>query len=249
MPVPVQSFFSVSLQKSILPFTILMLLTLNPVLAQQEQVRVGEIVFDRSVLSEEKTKLDYVDHLDNVVDSLGIGRNNPVYQATLHQLESTLQNTQNISDWIEVSGDSIWNQRRKGEELIGPATLVVGDKPVRYFYNESRTKLQKSLDLANTGNKYEIRVDKNDRKTIAGFDCYKVYITESYPDDASKDHHEMYVTDAIDLPLFAAFNISTTLESGFPLELKSYNDTDVLGLTYFYRLKRLRKCTGDAVKL
>jgi len=88
---------------------------------------------------------------------------------------------------------------------------------------------------------YLITKDLDDRKTILGYDCYKVQLErknyEEELEDFTTTFYDMYVTESIDLPMHALLNITKEFPEFFPLEIKIWQPNVHLVIENFHAIE------------
>jgi hypothetical protein len=161
------------------------------------------------------------------------------------------------SDWlIEFTPDTIWRiKNSKGKKL--ERTLV--DRKSRTVTNFTNDLVPRviSVDtipsIEEKGNIHIVEY-KKERKEILGFDCYKVIWERreeknyDIPFDFGNTVVELYVTDKINLPPFALFDLPKELPY-FPLEIRYYMN-NLCGMDFYYEVKEItrKKINGKQCK-
>lgn len=141
---------------------------------------------------------------------------------------------------VEVRNDSIWRQVVDSTTMIGDFQMVLKDRGVLYFYNKDRTFNYNRHDLFADSAKYKVLENKNDRKTIMGFDCFKLRLIMEHDESMpGSTIYEMYVTDKIKLPVHAVLNIGILIPDLFPLEIR-IREENLNGLEEVYEIIGLR---------
>ena len=125
--------------------------------------------------------------------------------------------------YIEVLHDSIWRHTRQNEKMIGDYTMILKKNDgIIHLYDKSKKWNYQKFDLLSAQKDAETTVttNKNDRKIIHGYDCFKLIIVEEGNEDFSgKTICEMYVTYKIDLPAYVLEPAKQNLPGLFPLEV------------------------------
>lgn len=115
-----------------------------------------------------------------------------------------------------------------------------------WLYNKNpQVPIREGFPFIGTYQSDKIRINKEDRKTILGFKCYKVQyeIVRKKEEDAEIDEgniiYEMYVTEKIGLPVHALLPTQRLLNQFFPLEIiKRY--TKLRGVEELYVATELK---------
>ena len=98
---------------------------------------------------------------------------------------------------------------------ISRDSLVLTEFNYAYF-NQSSRKLITDFESS-----YDIQeIDKTDRKTILGFDCYKIVLHHNFTNQMM----ELYATEEIKLAYHPVFQEREYLKDFFPLYIRQYNE-------------------------
>ncbi len=121
---------------------------------------------------------------------------------------------------VEIRNDSIWRYTKQNGKLIGDYLLIQKNGGILYYYDKSRSVNYSKYDLFDEIHKYGITENRNSRKEISGFQCYKlILIKENLESDLGNTIYEMYVTDQIALPIHSVINLTKFVPNTFPMEI------------------------------
>lgn len=145
---------------------------------------------------------------------------------------------------IEIKGDTIWRYSTQNDKMIGDYIRVDREKEMLFYHaKKDKSIIYNKYNPSGSSSEYnyEVQIYKEDKKVILGFDCYKLVIRrkekiESMPFGA--DIYEMYVTDKIDLPLYALSFFGLENTKFFPLEIKKWGES-LKGVEEIYRVKTI----------
>lgn len=172
---------------------------------------VSKIVFETRV-----EVPGFASEVEELTKKLGQEFNNSNFQ---EEFESTLSSEEHL----EIKNDIIWYY-----------TVTQGEVQDFSYFKFDRTTCNsfcyprgKRGDPENNYTldmqfKYNLTLDKKDRKIIMGFDCYKVIIDlyeHLMPDAKIKAYLELYVTDELGIPANPIVNLSSNCLPYFPLEI------------------------------
>jgi len=129
---------------------------------------------------------------------------------------------------IEFLGEGLSTMQRKLiSKFNGDHVLLETSKEVYTDYNAKDFTQEIFKNGISTGSSsykiaadklnFKVTVDKNDRKKILGYDCYKLIITseEDVLGDIIKDITELYITDAVKIPLHYNVVMEIAHETGY----------------------------------
>jgi len=130
--------------------------------------------------------------------------------------------------YIELKDDAVWRYKtRKGQVIDNYKRIDTKNGILLYHAELDKSTLYGQEKLPDTVEGYEIEEFRDDKKKIMRYNCYKVVIRKKefvYKDDIPREIgetiYEMYVTEDIDLPVYALFNFSTHFSDFFPLEVR-----------------------------
>ena len=95
----------------------------------------------------------------------------------------------------------------------------------RYHLRTNKLTKVKKYSFYNPDKPYKEIIYKDSIKSINGFNCYKVLISEKFGDDSnSMKYKEMYVTEEIHSLYHPVQIRKELLEKYYPLEVKLYSD-------------------------
>lgn len=147
---------------------------------------------------------------------------------------------------ITFTPDTIWRYYLKTDTIVGDYFRIDPVNGKSWHFARTNNFSYPNQDFIGYHKSGNIKVDKNDTKKILGFDCYKV-IYELEPMDAEEENfkidegntvYEMYVTDAINLPVHALLTTYQLINQFFPLEIKKYSK-NLNGISEKYTAKYL----------
>lgn len=122
--------------------------------------------------------------------------------------------TPNIETVIEISKDTIWKYNKQNGKMIGDfQRLAFHENKIYYHAKIDKKLMYSSVDLVNRISKINIEKFPNDRKTILGYDCFKIILTEELNEESGFNFmgtpnintYEMYVTENVKVPISAIF--------------------------------------------
>ena len=128
--------------------------------------------------------------------------------------------TEGSNHHIEVKNDSIWRHSERSGIAIGAYTMSLKNSGVIHYYDETRQVNHRKFDLFENENEYDVVINKADRKTIQGYDCFKLILVRretSY--FLGNTIYEMYVTDKIHLPVHSVVSVTKLFHDLFPMEV------------------------------
>jgi len=128
---------------------------------------------------------------------------------------------------IEFDEDTIWRYETLDEAIRGNIFSIDAENGIlNYHPKGDRHTTVRKVNLFEIAGEYEVIIDYQDKKNILGIECYKVTlkkkeeIDDEIPIDSWDTLYEMYVTEAIDLPVLALLNVTKPFNDFFPLEVK-----------------------------
>lgn len=200
-----------------------------------------KLVFENYSVSEKQDAVQISkqnDFIDSLYDPSGEDslENRALKEITFSNLWSETPATKLI---LEIVNDSIWRHIRQDGIMIGDYTMILkSNSGIIHYYNKSKQFNYRNYDLFENRMEYkfEMNINRNDRKIILGYDCYKLILVRRDNDiSMGNTTYEMYVTDKIDLPAHSvAFGID--LQPGLsPLEV-SIKESFLPSVTEVYRL-------------
>ena len=129
-------------------------------------------------------------------------------------------NTPSTTVIVERKNDTVWRYVMENDKQIGDFLRI--DKSGNLYYH---AKIDHSInyrkyELFDSSDSYKLSEWTSDRKTILGFDCYKVNLERTSVDNIGPvtTLYSMYVTKQINLPLHTVINITKYFDF-FPLEI------------------------------
>ncbi len=126
-----------------------------------------------------------------------------------------------INIHIEYKNDSIWRYTKENGDLKGDYILVNKENEIIKYYDESKSLCNKEENLFENSDKFQIIKNEEDRKTILGYNCFKLTIIKiKEKSEFGNTILEMYVTDKIELPIHSVINLTKYIPNLFPLEIR-----------------------------
>ncbi len=126
-----------------------------------------------------------------------------------------------VKTYIEVKKDSIWRYEKEKDNLKGDYVLIKKDDGIIKFYDESKTVIKGERNLFKNNDKYKIIRNEKDKKTIQGYECFKItLIRVKNNSEFGNTIYEMYVTDKINLPIHTVINLTKFIPNLFPMEIR-----------------------------
>lgn len=132
---------------------------------------------------------------------------------------------------IQIIQDSIWRYETGGLGIVDYLYRIDRKQGILYTHDKKdKSILYNVVNLFEKGGEYSIKQYPNDRKTILGYDCFKVCIRKKSelgkgsPFETGDSIYEMYVTKKIDLPVHALLNFNKDFSDFFPLEVRTWGE-------------------------
>ena len=138
----------------------------------------------------------------------------------LSETESTIK--------ISVEGDTIWSLLWENGNMPRNHKRIDFAKNLIFYHDPNdRNKILNEYPLFDKARDslYTIEEFRDDRKSILGYDCFKILVKEKevkmdgFPLSFGDSIHELYVTDQINLPVQSIYNEDYTILNLFPLEI------------------------------
>ena len=214
----------------------------------------GKIVFETSpsVTDEGKKQLEnHFDSLVNILANKAAADSNQMLKrsdimAFKNMVLSDILDAKKASLTIKVNGDNIWRYRQEeGQTYIKCERIGKNDGFLHYYsYPDTITERNPYFKLFQSKTEYTIQIDKQQRKKILGYDCYKVILIQKegeqdndVPISLGDTVFEMFVTDDILIPAHSVYNFGQFF-SFFPLEIVTYG-SNIKGLKDIYKVKSI----------
>ena len=138
---------------------------------------------------------------------------------------------------IEIQNDSIWRYAKQKGKMIGNYFMIQKNIGTLNYYDKSKSVNYRTYDLFAQNHEYEISENREDRKQIKGFNCFKLTLVKiDKQSDLGNTIYEMYVTEKIALPLHSVINLTKLVPNTFPMEIK-VSEENLSGMTELYELK------------
>ncbi len=207
----------------------------------------GKIIFDKYNEITEEGKKQANNLFDDIINKVSSDSNQTHSKAEILAFKSMVladmfkENKSEVT--INVKKDTIWRFQKQNERYID-YNRVEKNNGFLHFYDYPNTSIESRpyFDLFKENIDCSIEIDKNQRKKILGYDCYKVIlipkiekIDKTIP--LGDTVFEMYVTEQIDLPIHSLINIGK-LFSFFPLEVISY-ESNIKGLKEIHKVVKI----------
>ena len=183
-----------------------------------------KLVFENYFISnknEPSSQFSFIDSLYNPqgIDSL---ENRLLKELTFSDVWNETPVTKLI---IQIGKDSVWWHKTENGKMIGDYRVISKkNSGIIYYYDRSKKiNYEKvDIDLTKIDTNLTITSHPDDRKSIHGFDCFKLILVRRDKDNPLENTtYEMYVTDKIDLPAHSVA-IGLQIQPGlFPLEVIS----------------------------
>jgi len=203
----------------------------------------SKFVFKKSLVSTKNGIYDLKSKLDSLIDTANqLNGKNSLRNKKLKEMNMIefLTQTPEIEIHIEVQSDSIWRFRKQKGKMIGDYFMILKNNGILNYYDKSKTVNYRNYDLFKQNHEYEISENKNDRKEIKGFDCYKLTFVEiDKESDLGNTIYEMYVTDQIELPVHSIINFSKLVPNTFPMEIR-VTEEKFSGMAELYELIKIK---------
>ncbi|RDK88378.1 hypothetical protein [Marinirhabdus gelatinilytica] len=157
-------------------------------------------------------------------------------------LESYPIDTTSLKVHIQVSNDSIWRYTTKNDSKPEKYVLIDDANGKLIYFDHLKENIIKKVDLIKEADSdYMMTIDKNDTKTIHGFDCFKMKLIHKTRNPIyGNTIYDFYVTDQIDLPFYSVVKISKKISKLFPLEIRIKPEKQANQLELVYELIELR---------
>ncbi|MDT0645437.1 hypothetical protein RM545_01940 [Zunongwangia sp. F260] len=198
-----------------------------------------KFVFEKSSISSQSGIANLKSKQDSLIEALA--NPNGEDSTMVKQLKEMpwtdlLTETPETKIYIEVQNDSIWRHREQNGEMIGDYLMIQKDSGILHYYDKSKSVNYRNYDLFSIKDEYEVLENRNDRKEIKGFDCYKLsIIIKDTISDFGNTIYEMYVTDQLALPIHSVINLTKLVPHTFPMEIK-ISEEKLPGLADKYEL-------------
>ena len=151
-----------------------------------------------------------------------------------------LTQTPDTEIYLEVINDTIWRHTKQNGKMIGDYFMIKRSNGILYYYDKSKSVNYRKYDLFAINDEYEISENKEDRKEIKGYDCFKLTLMIKDPEsDLGDSIYEMYVTDRIDLPAHSVINLTKEISNIFPMEIKILGE-NLPGMAELYELIEIK---------
>ncbi len=195
---------------------------------------------------------------------------------TLEEIEELKESDEQFSIWIDEIADKESKERyyyTVGEEHIRyrrslkkPGVFfddewILIDRDTRvmnHYYIDYKKGLQKTefpfdrSEVRNIEVNYETKEHKDDRKTILGYDCFRVIVIETIIDDefgTEINEYDMYVTDEINLPFHLLNTTLKPIVDSCPLQLTTYHKDKGSSFSIMNALQILEGSESDSIEL
>ena len=187
-----------------------------------------KITFKRSSYISKKKMREVINYIFDNVDSL---KTNPEKHKLQKDYMLMLSQGPDINTTdtlhVEYKKDTILRYRIKDNLIFGDHDLLLSTKGIKKKVGKDRKTIYGGYNLFKNDSLYSIEKFNEDRKTIKGFNCYKIVITKKEKDRfvaLGNTIYECYVTDQIKLPFHAVHNIGLFLPNMFPLYIHSSSE-------------------------
>ena len=184
-----------------------------------------KFVFKKSMVFSETAISNLKSKQDSLIDAMASPKGKDSLmnkQLKAIQMTDFLTQTPDSEIYIEVQNDSVWRYKKQKGEMIGDYVMIPKSSGILHYYDRSKSVNYRKHDLFGGNGKYEVSEDRNDRKEIKGFDCFKLTLVkyEEEENDFGNTIYEMYVTEQIDLPVHSVINLGKFVPKTFPMEIK-----------------------------
>jgi hypothetical protein len=210
----------------------------------------GIIIFEKYLDIDEQGENNFKAFQDSIIQILSdslikLGKESEVNNIPKFSLVDLLVREGKSEYIIEVNQDTIWRYHRQGSRIIDDYMRIERTNGKVFFHSKNnKAIINRTFDLFLKNGEYKIQVDKTQRKKILELDCYKVLITEKESEEGDLPFSlgdtiiEMYVTDKINLPVHAIYNVSQPFLDFFPLEF-SIEMSNLRGAKDIYKAIRI----------
>ena len=191
------------------------------------------MVFSESGISDLKSKQDSL--IKAMVNPNG---KDSLMNKQLKELQMTNFITQRSETEIhvEVQNDSVWRHTKQKGEIIGDYVMIPKTSGILHYYDRSKSVNYRKHDLFGDNDQYEVSENRNDRKEIKGYDCFKLRLVKIDEErDFGNTIYEMYVTQEINLPIHSVINLSKFIPETFPMEIR-VSEEELPGMADLYEL-------------
>jgi hypothetical protein len=203
----------------------------------------SNFIFKKYMIVTEKGISNFISNLDSMARKIGkpevtdsaldaIKESVPgFFDLVAENNESTLH--------LEIRNDSMWRYEKQKGSMIGDYYMMQKNSGVLHYYNKARSLNYNKVDLFAKKTEFEITENRNDRKIIKGYSCFKMTLVEKSITEEAEDFgntiYEMYVTDQIKLPVHSVVYLSRLIPDLFPMEVKIMGER-FAGITEVYEL-------------
>jgi len=208
----------------------------------EPQSQPTKFIFKKSIITSAEASSKLISKTDSLIDAIyDLNSTDSLTNLKLKELQMVELLTQPppLEIIIEVQNDSIWRHTKQNGNMIGDFILLQKSNGAANYYDKSKTVNYSELDLFVHNDSYQVIEDRNSKKIINGFNCYKLtLIRKNSQTDFGNTIYAMYVTNEIDLPIHSVINLTKLVPNTFPLEI-SVSEEKFPGLAEQYVLIKM----------
>jgi hypothetical protein len=142
---------------------------------------------------------------------------------------------------IEVNNDSIWRYTKENGNLKGDYILINKEDGIIKYYDTTKTVNKRERNLFKNNDTFQIIRNEQERKTIQGYDCFKITIIKiKEKSEFGNSILEMYVTDKIELPMHSTINLTKFIPDLFPLEIRIRAEKKITQMELVYEIVEIK---------